>query len=45
MAFWTPTLTVDNKPMAYFYNNAVFVKADNFAQPNAVEGDWITTLR
>lgn len=44
MAFWAPTITVDNKPMAYFYNNAVFVKADNFTQPNAVDGDWITNM-
>ncbi len=45
MAFCTPTLTVDNKPMAYFYNNVVGVKADNCAQRNTGEVDWINTLR
>ncbi len=40
MAFWAPTLTVDDKPMAYFHNNAVFVKTDNFIEPNAVDSHW-----
>lgn len=44
IAFWAPTITVDDKPMAYFYNNSVYFKTDNFTQPHAVDADWENSL-